>query len=76
MKKIAREDYSTFFNDMTSDNSEHKVEVTTFNYDTITGLVSKFNEDHPEGPLVLVTEEDGMVNEIELAFIFEVLLLE
>ena len=76
MKKIERENYISFFNDIISSNSQQVIEVTTFNYDTIIGVVSAFKENHPDGPLVLVEEEDGMVNEIELAFIFEVLLVE
>jgi len=75
MKKIEKEDYVKVFNELSADSSKPKVEVTTYNYESITGVVVKFDEENRDGALVQVQEEDGMINEIELDFIFEVILL-
>ena len=75
MKKIAQEDYIKVFNELTAESSDAKVEITTYNYESMTGTVVKFDEDNREGALVQLKDDEGVFNEIELDFIFEVIIL-
>ena len=75
MKKIAQEDYIKVFNELTVESKDARVEITTFDYESITGTVVKFDEDNREGALVQVQDKEGVINEIELDFIFEVIVL-
>ena len=73
MGKMLKEDCISLLRKISAEPSGVKVEITTFDFDTINGVITKF--DDTEDPVVLLEEDNGDLNEIEVDFIYEIIVL-
>ena len=78
MKKIENKDFFTVLNELAESKSLKKIELTTYNFESITGVVEsvKGSDDDLENAFVLLRDEEGVVNDIEIDYIYEILLEE
>jgi len=78
VKKIENKDFFTVLNELAESKSLKKIELTTYNFESITGVVEsvKGSDDDLENAFVLLRDEEGVVNDIEIDYIYEILLEE
>ena len=73
MGKMTKKECINLLRKISLDSSSVKVEITTFDFETINGVITKF-EDTDEA-FVLLEEDNGVVDEIEVDFIYDIIVL-
>ena len=71
MGKMSKEDCISLLRKISLESSKVKVEITTFDFETINGVITKFED--TEEAVVLLEEDNGVVDEIEVDFIYDII---
>ena len=74
MKNIPKEDRVEVLKNLSTEATPTEVEITTFDFDTIKGIVTKFKLSEYDEALVLVEDNDGTTNEVEIDFIRDLII--
>lgn len=73
MESIPRENRVEVLKKLAEDSNSAEVEITTFDFDTIKGVVTQFKIGEYNEDLILV-EAEGVTNEIEIDFIRDLII--
>jgi len=69
MEKIATEKIEETLKELPTESTPVGVEITTYDFETIKGKVTKFKIGEYDEATVVVLDEDGTSNEIEIDFV-------
>jgi len=74
METIAKEKYTETLENLVSEKSKTEVEITTFDFETIKGIVTKFYLDEYNQATVVVEDQENKF-EIEIDFIRDLIIM-
>jgi len=74
METIAKEKYTETLENLVSEKSKTEVEITTFDFETIKGIVAKFYLDEYNQATVVVEDQENKF-EIEIDFIRDLIVM-
>ena len=69
MKTISKEKIVEVLKELSTKTPSVEVEITTFDFETIKGLVTRFKTGEYNEDIVHVEDNEGVTNEVEIDFI-------